>query len=211
MSKNIINDFLVDDIRMDVSHVPLRDVVVYQKLRHELLEQLQKVSIPRIQKSHFDKAGKLIAQRDRVIGSIGRTMNLGFGRTRHGYREYVANAKYPDLFRSIVAFANQCVPTGWTYQSITLNYGVKAKLHVDGQNLGDSVIVGIGDYTGGELNVYPNFEATPEVFNIHDNPLKFNGSVYPHETQSFEGERYTLIFFCQKRAGTCEGVTMVGK
>jgi len=93
--------------------------------------------------------------------------------------------------------------------SITLNYGVKAKKHVDSFNVGDSVIVGIGDYTDGKLRVYDGGKTseTFTAYNIHDTPLMFNGALLAHETEDFTGERYTIIFYSQRpkvKPWTCD-------
>lgn len=193
-----------------MSVVEIRNTEQYIEARNLLLTELRKVTIPKIPRSHVAKDGTIVGQRDRLIGTIGRTTNYGFGRTRAGYKEFVNNKKHPELFAALVRFANLVVPKDWTYQSITLNHGVQAKKHIDIQNNGDSVIVGIGDYTGGSLNVYDISGVEFVAHDIHDKPLMFNGAIYPHETQPFEGERYTMIFFKQKRAGTVEGFELRG-
>lgn len=193
-----------------IEMLEIRDVGVYEAAKEALLAELRKINIPKIQKSHYTKAGVLVPQRDRVIGTVGRTTNFGFGRTRHGYKAYVTNTKYAAVFRALVAFSNVALPRNWTYQSITLNHNVLAKKHIDGQNNGSSVIVGIGDYTGGSLNVYDKPGVVATSYDIQDKPLMFNGAIYPHETLPFEGERYTIIFFKQKRSGTIDGVELRG-
>ena len=193
-----------------IEEFEIRDHAAYEVAREALLTELRKITIPKIQKSHYTKAGVLVPQRDRIIGTIGRTCNFGFGRTRHGYKEYVTNKKYPDVFKALVAFSNVVLPRNWTYQSITLNHNVQAKKHIDGQNNGHSVIVGIGEYTGGRLNVYDKDGIDVISYDIKDRPLMFNGAINPHETLPFEGERYTIIFFKQKKAGTIEGMQLGG-
>lgn len=195
---------------MSVSSVVVQKPDEYIAARDALLTELHKVTIPKIPRSHVAKDGTVIGQRDRLIGTIGRTTNYGWGRTRAGYKDYVNNKKHPELFAALVRFGNLAVPSGWTYQSITLNHGVQAKKHIDIQNNGDSVIVGIGNYIGGELNVYDISGIEFVSHDIHDKPLMFNGAIYPHETKPFEGERYTMIFFKQKRTGTVEGFEMRG-
>ena len=81
--------------------------------------------------------------------------------------------------------------------SITLNHGVKAKKHKDGFNIGDSVIVGIGEYEEGKLRVYSD-ETQYVAYDIKDKPLMFNGAVLAHETEDFTGDRYTIIIYSQR-------------
>jgi hypothetical protein len=81
--------------------------------------------------------------------------------------------------------------------SITLNHGVKAKKHKDAFNIGDSVIVGIGEYEEGKLRVYSN-ETDYVAHDILDRPLMFNGAELAHETEDFTGDRYTIIIYSQR-------------
>lgn len=114
-----------------------------------------------------------------------------------GYGQYVTNARYPELYKCVIEFANALLPPDFVYHTVTINYGVKAKKHVDSYNSGDSIIVGIGDYTGGNLRVYSN-ETEFVSYSLKDSPLMFNGAEKPHETEDFTGERYTLIFVKHK-------------
>lgn len=64
--------------------------------------------------------------------------------------------------------------------------------HVDsGRGAGQkvSMIVGLGDYAGGEIMV----EGKP--YDIRYNALQFDGWNQLHWTASFVGERYSLVFF----------------
>ena len=59
-----------------------------------------------------------------------------------------------------------------------------------------SLIVGLGNYAGGELMV----EGVKK--NIRYNPIEFNGWKERHWTLPFHGERYSLVWFTPKG---CEG------
>lgn len=202
---------MADANDLKIEKLPIRNKTLYDEARDELLKILRETTIPKIMKSTYDEEGKVkVAQRDRIIGSIGRTTNFGFGRTRQGYKPYVANQHHPELFKALVRFGNLVVPHGWEYQSITLNHGVKAKKHIDGQNVGRSVIIGIGDYSGGKVNIFAEDGTKPKAYDVKNEPTMFNGAVYPHSTQPFKGERYTMIFFKQKKAGKVRGVSMKG-
>jgi len=76
---------------------------------------------------------------------------------------------------------------------------VKAKKHIDSKNVGASVIIGIGDFTGGEIRVWNQEGNKHQDKNLHDHPVMFNGGLLAHETQPFKGDRYTMIFYKQKR------------
>ena len=57
------------------------------------------------------------------------------------------------------------------------------------------MIIGFGDYTGGELILYDKNGKNPTEHNIKNRFIKFNGSIYPHKTAPFRGERYSLVFY----------------
>ena len=68
--------------------------------------------------------------------------------------------------------------------------------HVDsGQGFGQrlSLIVGLGDYAGGELSVEGN------DFDIRYKPLEFDGWKLRHWTRKFQGERLSLVWFTPER------------
>jgi hypothetical protein len=142
-----------------------------------------------------------------VIGDVGHSITLGYGNTRqYGIAEFSWNRMYPDLLRALINFGNKIVPPGWEYTAITLNKGVLAKKHRDGNNVGRSVIVGIGDYTGGALRVWNMVGTESEDYDLLDRPTMFNGALRAHETQPFEGERWTIIYYKQKHQGVCAGM-----
>ena len=80
----------------------------------------------------------------------------------------------------------------WT--QVQLNKNFKSPPHKDSKNIGESIIVGIGDYTGGELVIQDDKEKEIEV-NINLAPCMFNGSKYIHYTKDWTGDRYSLVFF----------------
>jgi len=51
------------------------------------------------------------------------------------------------------------------------------------------MIVGLGDYTGGELMV------EGEKIDIRYKPVEFNGWKQRHYTLPFKGDRYSLVYF----------------
>merc|ERR1719313_762251 len=64
-----------------------------------------------------------------------------------------ATQKHPNTVKLLAAFAHEHWPT-FNFSSIQLNMNVKAKPHVDPHNLGPSMIIGLGNYRGGELFVH---------------------------------------------------------
>ncbi len=77
-----------------------------------------------------------------------------------------------------------------------MNRNFKCPRHIDSKNIGESVLINIGDYTGGELIIenYPTENETKIVDNINS-IFRFNGSKYYHSVNDFEGTRYALVYF----------------
>jgi hypothetical protein len=199
---------ITDEDKTDtsVNRVAIRNKSAYNQAKEELLEALKSISVHHIPKP--DTRGTT-TNRGNVIGKIGdgRTMTFGFGDNRHGWNFYSTNKKHPEVYKALVKFGNLVVPKGWEYQGITLNHNVKAKKHIDKKNVGRSVIVGFGDYQGGEIRVWDEKGGHHKDFDLKDNPLMFNGGVLAHETQPFTNPskyekgkgRYTIIFYKQNR------------
>jgi hypothetical protein len=185
-----------------IKTINLLDNELYEFDKKELLKLLQNIRIPPIVKNRVDLSGNiLIPERENIIGPIGRTCNFGLVRSRRvGYCNSRHSIKWQEIHKAIFRFGNHVCPAGMDVTSITLNYGVKAKKHVDSFNVGDSIIVGIGDYQGGALRVYDGGKdaETYKAFDIQDKPLMFNGAKYAHETEDFTGERYTIIYYSQR-------------
>jgi len=104
------------------------------------------------------------------------------------YQESFKNKEYPELYEELKT-AIKIIDPEFESDSITINHNLKCKRHKDGRNVGDSVIVSLGDFTGGELMV------EDKIYNINRKPLKFNGSQLFHETLDFVGDRWSLIWF----------------
>lgn len=183
----------------------IRNKERYNKAKENLLEILRKTTIPPLGKP---KSG--VYNRANKLGSIGRTMTFGFGDTRQGIKEYATNKKHPELLKALAEFGNSVVPLGWDYNGITLNEGVKANKHKDSKNLGPSVIIGIGDFTGGDIEVWDKDDKDPQIYKLHDKPVMFNGGLLFHQTTPFQGERYTMVFYKQMWEGDVKGVSMKG-
>jgi hypothetical protein len=183
-----------DKTDSSVGYVEIRNKAAYNEAKAKLLEELSKITVPKIPPP--DKRPGQTSRGD-TIGTNGRTMTLGFGNNRRGFNFYKSTKNYPELFRALINFGNLVVPKGFEYQTINLNHNVKAKKHIDKLNVGKSVIVGIGEYTGGALRVFKPDGSSGKDYQLHDHPVMFNGGVLPHETQSFSGDRYTMVFYKQ--------------
>ena len=113
-----------------------------------------------------------------------------------GYRQWfndkglsVASKKYPILYKKIKELLENYDPE-FKFTTITLNKNFKCEPHKDGKNIGNSYIIGIGNYDNGELNV------DGEKIDIKNKFYKFNGSEKIHFVEPWSnGDRYTLVFY----------------
>jgi hypothetical protein len=127
----------------------------------------------------------------------------------------LANEKFPDLVKAIFELedilANQArdrlivdsLEQGIVVQRApsshcAVNCNAEFTPHVDsgtgsGQSL--SMIVGLGDYTGGGLYV------EGELFDMRFKPIEFDGWKLRHWTAQFQGERFSLVWFTPELKG----------
>ena len=149
----------------------------------EILEELEKHTI---YKTHRKNSGR------------GRSITLGFINSlyhrlkkQETYRLSKYTEKKPELYKKILEVGNQIVKHEYT--SIQVNHNYKCERHIDSKNVGISTIIGLGNYTGGNLFIeYP--DGIKEI-DIKNKPFSFNGSKYYHWVGDYEGERYSLVFF----------------
>lgn len=97
------------------------------------------------------------------------------------------------------------------FTTISLNKNYAGRLHRDGGNIGPSIGLAIGLFTGGKLRYWAadsqRGKRSKNVEQVRDEPsIALNtkrGAVFDgncaHEVEPFEGERYSLIFFTVKK------------
>lgn len=120
--------------------------------------------------------------------------SITFGKSKQFFcknpqlQECRANIDYPLLYNELKKMISIIAPNH-KYDSITLNHNFKCVPHYDAKNKSPSVIVGLGDYAGGECVV------EGVAYNIKHNPLSFNGSFLRHWTNNFCGERWSVVYY----------------
>lgn len=125
-----------------------------------------------------------------------RGMCLGCVHARgQGPVQSASTRAYPSLTKLLVQFARRSVP-GITFTSIQVNKNYMSALHVDKGNLGGSQIIGIGQYEGGGLWVWPDNSSDGKCLDVRHKWQRFDGT-RPHCTLPYAGTRYTLIYFTQ--------------
>lgn len=102
---------------------------------------------------------------------------------------------YP-LFESVAEEFSSLYFPDFEWFNLQLNKCFPIPPHYDSVNVGTSIILGLGDYTGGLLNVeYP--DGVKEI-DIQGQTYEFDGSKYKHWVDDFTGTRYSIVFFKNK-------------
>jgi len=105
--------------------------------------------------------------------------------------ETTLKTQYPQLMDVFKEYRDLYFPD-FIFNNVMINKNYPVKRHKDASNVGESVLVTFGDYTGGETLV----ELNPSVYvNTNCNPVRFDGSKYYHSVMPFTGDRFALVFF----------------
>lgn len=109
--------------------------------------------------------------------------------------------EHPELMDIFNEFQHLYFPA-FLYDQVTINYspqGTIIKQHRDKVNVGDSVLVGFGNYTGGLTYVENDKDRNYTLTDCRDELLIFNGAEKKHGvTAVSSGERYSLVFYKNK-------------
>ena len=176
-------------------------VITLDSQKKLVLNMLRELKWPKtgrpnvLRQSHIDKKGLRSGYEGFVLGII--TSWAGKG-SRSGYRKMLSmktrESRFKKLFRETKKLMRLKDPK-FKFTSIQYNKNHRAARHRDARNTGISYIVGLGDYIGGELIIFDENEKNPVKHNIKNKFYTFNGSIYPHETAPYRGERYSLVFY----------------
>jgi hypothetical protein len=117
---------------------------------------------------------------------------LSFGITTHRiYRTVGLSApskKYPEIYAEMVRLGKIICP--YEFESIYLNNNVTCPPHKDTNNVGFSVLVSFGNYTGGHIMI------EGKKYDAKYTPILFDGSQLEHwNTDDLVGNKYSLVFF----------------
>jgi hypothetical protein len=119
-----------------------------------------------------------------------RAMVLGL--TKHRCLRYVMTARlneqFPELVEELFKLGDEICPFNFT--SVYVNKNVISPPHKDTSNVGNSLIVSLGQYTGCNL-IIENIK-----YDAKYTPIIFDGSKYEHwNTDDLQGTKYSLIFY----------------
>jgi len=107
-------------------------------------------------------------------------------------KDSVYTKKYPYMMSLFKLFIKNHYPS-FKFKSVYVNKNTICKEHVDSKNIGESLLVGFGNYTGGQTILFINNK--PVKIHIKTYSLIFNGTQIIHKSEEFKGTRYSLVFF----------------
>ena len=94
--------------------------------------------------------------------------------------------KYPEIYEELQNIGNHYQ---FLFKSIQVNKNLVCPRHRDKKNVGDSLLVSFGIYTGGEIIV------NDIEYNAYEKPIIFNGALLEHYNKEFQGTKYSLVFY----------------
>jgi len=105
-------------------------------------------------------------------------------------------SEHPELKAILQQLVDLHCPEPFQVDQCQLNFNWRSPPHKDSGNVGESWIIGLGDYDGGYTVVeYPDGDVDYDIKNTF---TKFNGSLYTHYTTPFTGDRYSIVFYNHK-------------
>lgn len=138
-------------------------------------------------------------RRKNISNQTCRTVTMGvINRPFHQFKGYSKfTEEHPELWKLLLELGEQLDPNH-QFSSVTINHNVECLPHKDVRNQGTTMIIGLGDYTGGELVV------DGKEIDINRKPYYFNGYLHTHYTKPFQGNRYSLMFYNCKNTWNIE-------
>ena len=158
----------------------------------EIYEELEDITIP----TTYQKTGGQGHQKRTGSISQKNARQTSFGSSYYRGKKNISlyTKKYPWILPLFKEFINSHYPD-FQFSSVYVNRNVVCKKHLDSKNVGESLLVGVGPYTGGQTTLYIGKADKPKKFHIKSQSLIFNGSEIPHKSDKFKGTRYSLVFF----------------
>lgn len=143
-------------------------------------ELLKKITIPKKQQSNnrknFPKGHRAI------------TFGLVKGRYNGIIQLSFYSKKYPKLYEEIIRIGKIICP--FEFSQIHLNNNVICPPHYDNKNIGESLLISFGEYSGCNIVIDDN------IYDSKYTPIIFNGSKLKHyNTDDLIGNKYSLVFF----------------
>jgi hypothetical protein len=161
------------------------DVKIYEvdDSGKELMKEIEKI----LDEVHFQISGN----RKHLTYDNARPMSMPVGMVKQlngTYKLPVIDEWRPDLYPLIRKVVNIYAPN-FDYNAGYINKNVQMIPHKDKNNVDTSIIFGLGDYEGGELNI------EGQKVDIKYRLIEFDGKRHEHWTEYFKGNRYSVILY----------------
>jgi hypothetical protein len=158
----------------------------------DIYEELENINIPTTytkpgSKGHYHAVKTGVTSQRRA-----RQTSFGLVTYRGKKRLSKSSKKYPYMMDYFNEFIWSHYPR-FDFKSVYVNRNTVSKKHKDSKNTGESLLVGFGPYTKGRTVLYT--ETTAKKIHIKSYSLIFDGSEMWHESEPFNGTRYSLVFF----------------
>jgi hypothetical protein len=144
---------------------------------------------------------KVCNGQERFWCSFKKTINVGeTSKIVADLRLAASSIKYPEVFKElqrIGARICKALPADFefTFNAIHINRNVTCPPHVDARNMGRSILVSFGKYTGSKIVVQRSLTEAV-IMDSYCRPILFNGSRLLHwNTDDLEGTKYSLVFY----------------
>ena len=155
----------------------------------KIYNDLEKITIPTTFRNKDINKGHYHAERTGTSDQIGaRQTCFGITKWQGKDRQSKSSKKNPHMMSLFKEFIDSHFPE-FEFKSVYVNKNTVCKPHLDSKNTGESLLVGFGGYTGGETTI------GEQSFDISKESILFNGSNMVHNSEPFEGTRYSLVFF----------------
>jgi hypothetical protein len=173
---NGMKEVILKKIKSYQPHIPIHLPSIDNNIFH-LLETLR-----------FTNKG-LLYGRQRGLG-IKESMMFGIikARVSRTYGLSMMSKKYPEVYNALKKLGDSIVPFNWN--GIQINKNGVCNPHKDKNNIGLSLIVSVGNFTGGEL-IINDIE-----YDTYLKPLLFDGKNNIHyNNKIISGTKYSITFF----------------
>lgn len=134
-----------------------------------------------------------------VLGKVRCRNNVGVCEGRAGKKiisKDTLKPKYNEIYKLASAIMKNYDPD-FKFTSLQFNKNSQMLKHRDAKNVGESYIIGLGKYTGGDLIIYDEINDNKIIkkMSIKNKFKKFDGSRFPHEVAPFNGLRFSIVYF----------------
>jgi hypothetical protein len=177
-----------------MSFIKTKLTVKDKQILSEIYDNLEEIILPTSYSSKGVKGHHHCVKTGTTDQKDARQVCFGKVKYKGTIQESSYSKKYPHMFYLFKKFINSHYPS-FKFRSVYVNKNTVCKKHLDSKNVGESLLVGFGKYTGGQTMLYTQSDDKPKSFHIKTNSLIFNGSEIPHKSEPFKGTRYSLVFF----------------